>query len=109
MGLFEVGEPASQRPIEIGRDAREAVAPRTPRLHPDAVLQLGQALLAHVTLAGLEPVAEELETLSRLPAVADMRLLRMQREAVHRHPGAPVIESGFRLLARPAQDHEIIG
>jgi hypothetical protein len=34
-------------------------------------LSFVQALLAHVTPAGFETVAEELETFPRLPAVAD--------------------------------------
>src|SRR5208283_5649031 len=109
MGVLEVAEPAAQRPVEVRHDAFEAVAARTLRLGPQGVLELVQALLAHVALAGFEPVAEELETLSRLPAVADMRLLGMPRKAVAAHPGAHVFESGFRLLARPAQDHEIVG
>jgi len=67
-------------------DEREAVAARTLRLGPDRVLERAQAFLAHGTLAGFEPIAEELETLSRLPAVADTRLLGMQRKAVLAHP-----------------------
>ena len=73
-----------------------------------AVLELVQALLAHVTLAGFERVAEELEPLPRLPAVADTRLFGMQREAVFAQPGAHLREGGVRLLARPAQDDEVV-
>ena len=108
MGVLEVGEPAAQQAVQIGHDACEGVASRTFRLGSDAVFQLGQALLAHVMLAGFEAVAEELEPLPRLPAVPDMRLLGVQREAVFAHPCAHVLEGGFRLLARPAQDHEIV-
>src|SRR5277367_51156 len=108
MGVLEVGEPAAQRPVEVLDDAFEALAPRALRFGSDAVLQLVQTLLAYVTFAGLEPVAEELETLSRLPAVADVRLLGMQHEAVLVHPGAHGLEGGLRLLERPAQDHEIV-
>ena len=104
MGVLEVGEPAAQQAVQIGHDACEGVASRTFRLGSDAVFQLGQALLAHVTLAGFEAVAEELEPLPRLPAVPDMRLLGVQREAVLAHPCAHVLEGGFRLLARPTQD-----
>ena len=100
MGVLEVGEPTAQHPVEVGHDAREFLAPRAPRLLPDAVLELGQTLLTHMTLACFEPIAEELEPLPRLPAIADMRLLGMQREAVFTHPGAHVREGGVRLLAR---------
>src|ERR1700685_2226686 len=105
LGVLKITEPAAELPVEVRHDACEAVAARAFRLGPDGVLELSQALLAHVALAGFEPVAEELETLPRLPAVADMRLLGMQREAVSAHPSAYVFEGGFRLLARPAQDH----
>jgi hypothetical protein len=64
MGVLEVAEPADERPVEVLDDAREAVAARAFRLGPDRVFELYQALLAHVALAGFEPVAEELETLS---------------------------------------------
>ena len=46
--------------------------------------------------------------LPRLPAVADMRLFGVQREAVFAHPGAHLREGGVRLLARPAQDDEVV-
>ena len=75
MGVLELSEPAAQRPVEVRHDALEAFAARALRLGPDAVLELVQTLLAYVTLAGFEPVAEELETLPRLPAIADLRLL----------------------------------
>jgi hypothetical protein len=52
------------------------------RLVPDAVPELVQALPAHEAPAGFEPVAQELEPLSRLPAVADVRLPGMPPEAV---------------------------
>ena len=94
MGVLEVAEPSPQRRVEVRDDAREAVAARPFRLVPEAVLELVQALLAHVALTGFEPVAEEVETLSRLPAVADMRLLGVQREAVVVHPGAHGFEGG---------------
>src|SRR5271165_2246321 len=108
MGMFEVAEPAAQQWIEVSYGAGEAVAPCAPRLLSYAVLELVQALLAHVTLAGFETVAEELEPLPRLPTVADMRLFGVQREAVFAHPGAHLREGGVRLLARPAQDDEVV-
>ena len=106
--MFEVAEPAAQQRVEIRHDAGEAVAPCAPRLLSDAVLELVQALLAHVTLAGFETVAEELEPLPQPPTVAVMRLFGVQREAVFAHPGAHLREGGVRLLARPAQDDEVV-
>src|SRR5271166_6068121 len=103
MGMFEVAEPAAQPRVEIRHGTGEAVAPCAPRLLPYAVLELVQALLAHVALAGFETVAEELEPLPRPPTVADMRLFGMQREAIFAHPGANLREGGLRLLACPAQ------
>jgi hypothetical protein len=75
---------------------------------PDGVLELVQALLAHVAPAGFEPVAEELESLPRYAAIADMRLLGMQRPAVRLYPHAHLVKRGVGGLARPAQDHEVI-
>src|ERR1700675_581424 len=68
MSVLEVAEPAAQRPIEIDDDAREAVAPRTSRLHPDSVLEAGQALLADQPPSGFEPIAEEVEAFPGVPA-----------------------------------------
>ena len=85
------------------------LSPRVRRVRsPDGVLELVQALLAHVAPAGFEPVAEELEPLPRRAAVADMRLLGMQRQAVRLHPRANLVECGVGGLACPAQDHEVI-
>jgi hypothetical protein len=108
VGMLEVAEPAAQGAIEIGDDALEAVAPIASRFLPDRVLELVQALLAHEPLASLEPVTEELEPLPRHPAVADMRLRRMQRQAVRRDPRSNLGQRGVGVLARPAQDHEVV-
>src|SRR5712691_7786150 len=78
-GLLEVPEPAAQHPVQVRDHPREAVTPVATRLRPDALFQLVQTLLAHEPQAGFEPIAEELEPLSRLPAVTDMRLRGMQR------------------------------
>jgi hypothetical protein len=78
VGVLEVLEPASQRPIEIGDDALQTVAARPSRLGSDLVLEAIQALLAYSPPPGFEPVTEELEPLARLPAVADMGLGRAQ-------------------------------
>ena len=59
MGMFEVAEPAAQQRVEIRHGAGEAVTARAPRLLSYAVLERVQALLAHLSPAGFEPVAEE--------------------------------------------------
>ena len=102
MGMFEVAEPAAQQRVEILHGAGEAVAACAPRLLSYAVLERVQALLAHLSPAGFETVAEELEPLPRLPAVTDMRLCGVQRETVFAHPGANLREGGVSLLARSA-------
>ena len=86
IGLLEVSEPTPQHPVEIDDHDCEAVASCPFRLIPDAVLELVQTLLAHEAPAGFEPVAQELEPFPRLPAVADMRLGRVQRQAIGRDP-----------------------
>src|SRR5712691_10904305 len=87
VGMLEVAEPAAQHRVEIIDDPLEALASCPSCLGPDVVLEAGQALLTDPTPAGFEPVAEELEALPGPPAVADMRLVRMQTQAVLRHPG----------------------
>src|SRR5258708_39774864 len=90
MRVLKVAEPATQRPIEVGDDAREAVAARASRLRPDAVLEAGQTLLADQTPTGFEPIAKEVEAFPGVPAVADMGLVRMQTQAV-------VVDAGTNL------------
>src|SRR6266404_8704912 len=68
--ILEVAKPPSEHGIEVGDDPPQAHAP---------------ALLAHEAGAGLEPVTQEVEPLARVSAVADPRLVRVQREAVFRH------------------------
>src|SRR5262245_21925406 len=107
-GLLEVPEPADQPLVQVRDHAREAVTPVATRLCPDALFQLVQTLLAHEPQAGFEPIAEELEPFPRLPAITDMRLLGMQRKTAFAYPYTNNIEGGFGLLARPAQDHEVV-
>src|SRR3954451_12902000 len=86
MRVLEVLEPASQCPIEIGDDTFEAVPARPSRLASNRILETVQAFLANNPPSGIEPVAEELEPFPMLPAVADMRLARMQSQAVLSSP-----------------------
>ena len=48
------------------------------RLGPNAVFEAVQALLAHPAPSGFEPVAEEVESFPLLPAVTDVRFVRVQ-------------------------------
>src|SRR5712691_5737685 len=84
IGMLEVAEPAAQHRVEFFDDPREADPARSSRLRPDVVLEAGQALLADKALSGFKPIAEELEAFPRLPAVAHVRLVRMQTQAVVR-------------------------
>src|SRR5262245_9548286 len=108
MGMFEVAEPAAQHRVEVGDDAREVDPARSSRPHPDVILEAIEALLADKPSSGFEPVAEELKTLPWLPAVADMGLVRLQMQAIVRHPGTDFFQGGIGLLAALAQDHEVV-
>src|SRR5260370_39162054 len=93
MCVLNVAEPATQRPIEVGDDAREAVAARASRLHSDAVLETGHALLADQTSTGFEPIAHEVEAFPAIPAITDMRLLRRLKPAVVDDEGANLLQN----------------
>jgi len=86
--MLEVSEPASQCPIEIGDDSLEVIPARSSRLCSDRILDAAPTLLANKPPSGFEPVAEELEPLPRYQAVADMRFIRMQTQAVLCYPVA---------------------
>src|SRR6202140_4055402 len=86
-GVLEIAEPSPQRRIEIRDDPREAVTSAAYRLGPHLVLERSQSCLSHEPATRLEPVAEEIESLSRLLAVDDPRLVRMQGQAVGLWPG----------------------
>src|SRR5215469_17585306 len=86
-GMLEVAKPTPKHRVEVGDDPHQAVAPTAAGLRPHLVLERRQALLADQAAAGLEPIAQELEAMSRLSAVADPRFVRMERQAVGHHPG----------------------
>src|SRR5882757_3942943 len=96
-GVLEIAEPSPQRRIEVRNDPREAVTSAAVRFGPHLVLDRYQALLSHQPATRLEPVAEEFESLSRLSAVDDPRLVRMQHQAVLAHPSPHQIERRFGL------------
>src|SRR3954453_5394146 len=101
-GVLEVAKPAFEHRIEIADDPLQARTPASPRLAAHLVPDRFAALLAHEAVAPLEPVAQELEPLTRLSAVSDPRLVRMQCQTVGRHPRLDLAECGQRLGLRPA-------
>jgi hypothetical protein len=64
--------------------------------------------LANKVPSSFEPVAEELERFPGLPAVADMRLVGMQTQAVFSHPGTNLGQSSIGLFAGLAQHLEVV-
>lgn len=106
MGVLMVAKPTSQRRVEIRNDSLKALTPRPSRLRSHAILESLKALLAHPTLPGFEPIAQKVETFSRLPAVAEMCFVRMQHQAVVGDPRANGRQGGFRLLPVGAQRHK---
>ena len=70
-------KPPTQHRVEIGDDLPEAVAPATHRPRSHLVLEGFQTLGADKAHASLEPVAQEIEPLARLLAVADLCLVRV--------------------------------
>src|SRR5260370_29230837 len=108
MRVLKVAEPATQRPIEVGDDAREAVAARASRLRPDAVLEAGQTLLSDQTPTGFEPIAKEVEALPRVPAVAAMGLFPMQTPALVVVQSTHPPQRGPRPFSAPAENHDIV-
>src|SRR5258708_24205732 len=77
--ILEVAKPPSKHGIEVGDDPPQAHAPASsrrgahlvPRFRRGQALERVPALLAHEAVAGLEPVAQEVEPLARLSAVSD--------------------------------------
>src|SRR5882724_1227519 len=108
-GMLEIAEPSPQRRIEIRDDPREAVTSAAYRFSPHLVLERSQALVSHQPTTRFESVAEEVESLPRLSAVDDPRLVRMQRQAIGRRPRIDFAQRGPRLVFRSAEDHEVIG
>src|SRR5207244_13483361 len=101
-GVFEVTEPASKHWVEIIDDPSQAVASAAARQISHLVLERLQALLAHQPAACLKPVAQEIEPLSRLAAVAGPRLVWVQGQAVGRGPRLDLAPGGHGIRFRPA-------
>jgi hypothetical protein len=107
--MLKVAKPPPQQRVEVRDDAREAVPAGTPRLGPDTVLKAGQAGLSYVPPPGFEAVAEKVKPYSRLPAIADVGLLRMQAQAVLGHPPPDHLQRRVRLGLGAAQHDEVVG
>src|SRR5215472_5092250 len=95
--MLEVAIPAAQRRIGVTDDPTQAVASGADRPASHLVPERLQALLANQPPACLEPIAEEVEPLPRLLAVADPRLVRVQRQPVLRHPCLNLAQGSFGL------------
>src|SRR6516225_6467599 len=81
-GMLEVAKPPPKHRVEVIDDPLQAIAPAAARHASHFVLERLQALLAHQPATCLKPVAKEIETLSRLAAVGDPRLVWMQGQAI---------------------------
>ena len=111
MRVLEVAKPAPQHRVQIGDD-------RAPGCHPACARVLSrilslkrlQALLPHPAPTRLEAIAEKVEAFPRLPAIADLGLVRVQRQAVFLSPKpAPSRSAAVASSAAAAQDHEVVG
>src|SRR5207253_6077680 len=101
-GMLEVAEPSLKHRVEVLDDPVETVASAPDRPGPHLVLERRQALLAHQPATRFEPVAQELEPLPRLLAVADQRLVRMAGQAVRCPPRRDWARRRPALVVRPA-------
>src|SRR5882724_1595321 len=99
--MLEVAEPSPKHRVEVLDDPVEAVAAAPDRPGPHLVLERLQALLAHQPATSFEPVAQELEPVPRLAAVADPCLVWMEGQAIGRHPRRDLAERCQGLVLRP--------
>src|SRR5437762_6644783 len=107
--MLEVAKPPPKQRVKVADDPLQAIATTAARQVSHLVLERLQALLADEPAPRLEPVAQEIKTLSRLAAVADPRLVWVQGQAVARDPRLDLAQGGQGLRFRPAQDHKIVG
>src|SRR6266480_4498779 len=106
-GVLEIAKPPPKHRVEILDDPLQAIAQAAARHPSHLVLERLQALLAHQPATCLKPVAQEIEPLSRLAAVADPRLIWMQGQALRHDPRLNLAQGGQGLRFRPAQDHQV--
>src|SRR5438876_12349579 len=93
-GVPEVAKPSPKDRVEVIDDPLQAVAPAAARHASNFVPERPQALLAHQPATCLKPVAQEIEALSRLAAVADPCLVWMEGQAVGRDPRRDLAQDG---------------
>src|SRR5688500_6273178 len=107
-GMLEVSEPASDHWIEVFDDTAQAVAPSSAGLGPDLVLERLHALAPHEPPAVFEPVSQEIENLAGLPAVRDMRIVGVLRQAVLGDPGSHPVERRPCVRLVPAENDKVV-
>src|SRR5690606_35840347 len=109
MGVLEVGEPAPQHRVEFGDQSPQALTTGPARRGPHLVLERFQALLAHPATTRFDAVAQNLDSLPWLPAVPDMRLLRMLGQATGPGPFPDLRQRSPRRRFAGTQDHAAVG
>src|SRR5215469_1669092 len=107
-GMLEIAKPSPKHRVKITDDPLEAIATAAASQASHLVLERLQALLTDQPAPRLKPVAEEIEPLSRLAAVADPCLVWMQGQTIGRDPRLDLAQGGQGLCFRPAQDHKVI-
>jgi hypothetical protein len=70
VGVLEIAEPATQDRVDRRNDGLDRIAPATLGQGPNLIPQPHETLLAHPTLARLEPVTQKLEPMTLQPAIA---------------------------------------
>src|SRR5712691_3606739 len=108
MRVLEVAEPAAQCPIEISDDSLEAVPALSSRLRSDRIFDAMPTLLANKPPPSFEPITEELKPLPRCQAVADMRFVRMQTQAVLCHPSTDFRQGSVGLFSTPTEHYKVV-
>ncbi|CAB3775339.1 hypothetical protein LMG29542_08721 [Paraburkholderia humisilvae] len=98
VGVLEIAKPATKEWIDRGNDVLDRVTPVTPGLGPDFIPQPHEALLAHPTLARLEPVTQKLKPTTLQPTVPNVGFVGMQFQAVRINPSPHASERSFRFL-----------
>src|SRR5438105_12021655 len=99
--MSEVPKPSLQRCMELPEDRPQAVPVGAARLPTDGLLQFGQAFLPRLPKATAKAVAQKVEAFR--PCVHDLRLGRMQRQAMVLDPALHQRQGSVRLLARSTQ------
>jgi hypothetical protein len=78
MGVLEIAKPATQNRVDRRNDGLDRIAPATLGEGPEFIPQPHETLLAHPTLARLEPVTQKLEPMTLQPAIPNVGFVGMQ-------------------------------